>query len=295
MLTQELQQAIAHSLNVHSSYSANNLNIQPIGGGSINDTYRIMVQNDHYIFCKVNSATNFPHLFRQESRGLFLIEQQMIIGTPKVIDILEMNDQQILLLEWIKPGERTLSFWKKFGSRLAQMHKVTNEFFGLNDNNYMGSVTQNNMPANNWIDFFRNQRLQPLVEHCSQHHLLPYEYLKLFDNLYQHLPSIFDADQRPALVHGDLWSGNFMCSEASEPILIDPAVYFGHPSVDLGMSTLFGGFHPSFYEAYNHYQPLPSNYHEQWQICNLYPLLIHLRLFGSSYLPSILQTIKVFN
>ena len=86
-----------------------------------------------------------------------------------------------------------------------------------------------------------------------------------------------------------------MCNENSQPVLIDPAVYFGHRSMDLAMTTLFGGFAKLFYESYNYHFPLPGNYDEQWEVCNLYPLLIHLNLFGSSYLGQIEDTLRKFN
>ena len=103
---------------------------------------------------------------------------------------------------------------------------------------------------------------------------------------YTNIPGIFNEEE-PCLLHGDLWSGNFMCNRDAEPVLVDPAVYFGHRSMDLGMTTLFGGFSSEFYEAYHYHYPFPANYKEQWEICNLYPLLIHLLLFGQSYFPSI--------
>jgi fructosamine-3-kinase len=109
--------------------------------------------------------------------------------------------------------------------------------------------------------------------------------------LYQKLPQFFDDGEKPALLHGDLWSGNYMCSCTGTPLLIDPAVYYGHRCMDLAMTTLFGGFDAAFYEAYQHYFPLPKNYAVQREICNLYPLLIHLLLFGRSYLTSIQQTL----
>jgi protein-ribulosamine 3-kinase len=111
--------------------------------------------------------------------------------------------------------------------------------------------------------------------------------------LYDKLPEIFPPEPS-SLLHGDLWSGNFLCNEQSEPVLIDPAVYFGHRSVDLGMTTLFGGFDKSFYDAYAYWGTLPENYHEQWEVCNLYPLLIHLNLFGTGYLSSIAATLRRF-
>jgi fructosamine-3-kinase len=257
-----------------------------VGGGCINETYRIHF-DEHEFFCKVNSAVKFPHLFKKESHGLKLIAEQNIIKVHEVIDCFEAEGWQILLLEWIHEGERTAQFWEKFGEQLSALHQVSNEYFGWNESNYMGSVPQFNQPSDNWVDFFSRQRLQPLIDQCLSQNLLTPKHLSQFENLYKQLPNIFDQKQKPSLLHGDLWSGNFICTKNAEPVLIDTAVYFGHPSIDLGMTTLFGGFHSRFYEAYNYHSSFPSNYAEQWQVCNLYPLLIHLLLFGSSYLSQI--------
>ena len=159
----------------------------------------------------------------------------------------------------------------------------------------MGSVAQSNTKEKTWVNFFIKQRLQPLVDQCRQKNLLESSQLDAFEKLYDILPQIFNEDQKPALLHGDLWNGNFMCNEDSEPVLIDPAVYYGHPSIDLGMTTLFGGFSPGFYEAYHFHFPLPNNHKQQWQVCNLYPLLIHLLLFGRGYLPQIEFTLQRFS
>jgi fructosamine-3-kinase len=272
---------------------ASSLQFQSVGGGSINETYRLTFA-DHALFCKINSASGFPHLFEKERDGLQLLAKQAVIKTPGVIDCFATEDIQVLLLEWIDPGERTKGFWKKFGEQLAALHLATNDCFGLYEDNFMGSVPQGNQLSADWVDFFIRQRLEPLIRICADKKLLMQRHLQQFKRLYRFLAQIFDTRQRPSLLHGDLWSGNFMCNQASEPVLIDPAVYYGHPSVDLGMSTLFGGFRSAFYEAYHHYSPFPKNYEEQWQVSNLYPLLIHLYLFGSSYLSQIEQTLTRF-
>ena len=132
------------------------------------------------------------------------------------------------------------------------------------------------------------------TEICISKKLLTTQHQKAFDNLFKKLPFIFNDNEKPALLHGDLWSGNFMCNSQQQPVLIDPASHYSHRSMDLGMTTLFGGFDPSFYEAYHYYFPMPPNYKDQWLICNLYPLLIHLLLFGNSYLPQIQQTLHKF-
>ena len=288
-----LQTTIQQKLQNDFPGPISHINLIAVGGGSINQTYRLSLGN-HNFFCKVNSASKFPHLFLKERSGIELIKKQGCIKVPDVMDCFEAEGRQVLLMEWISTGERTENFWKKFGEQLAALHRVSNSYFGLNEDNYMGSVHQSNQPSDSWIGFFYGQRLQPLLHKCTAKKLLSAKHRQQFENLYPQLPAIFDKKQKPALVHGDLWSGNYMCNERSEPVLIDPAVCFGHPAADLGMTTLFGGFRPAFYEAYHYHSPFPPNYKEQWQVCNLYPLLIHLYLFGGSYLPQIEQTLHKF-
>jgi protein-ribulosamine 3-kinase len=285
-MTPSLQKRIAQKLNVTS------LQLQHVGGGSINQTFRIATGQDTF-FCKVNSATKFPHLFEKEAKGLQLLRQYSTLRVPEVIGHFCAEGQQVLLLEWIQSGPRTSRFWKSFGSGLAALHHVSQAAHGLDQNNYMGSVEQANEQDLDWCRFFIHQRLQPLVQQCTHRKLLNPKHQQLFERLYHRLPDLF-ATEPPALLHGDLWSGNYMCDDASGAVLIDPAVYYGHRSMDLGMTTLFGGFDALFYQSYHYHYPLPSNYTEQWQVCNLYPLLIHLRLFGSSYLSQIESTLKEF-
>jgi fructosamine-3-kinase len=122
---------------------------------------------------------------------------------------------------------------------------------------------------------------------------MPRKDVDAFNQVYKKLKEIF-PNEKPAALHGDLWSGNYLCDKNSMPVLIDPAVYFGHRSIDLGMTKLFGGFDSRFYEAYHHHFPLPKNFEEQVDVCNIYPLLIHLNLFGSGYLTSIRSILKRF-
>jgi fructosamine-3-kinase len=265
---------------------------QSVGGGSINETYRITTAKGSF-FCKMNSAVNFPQLFRLEANGLAFLDQQQVIRIPEVIDHFELNGQQVLLLEWISSGERTDHFWKNFGRQLAFLHMRSSDHFGLNENNYMGAVPQDNSPSADWTTFFRDKRLHPLVSMCHQRSLLQSRHVTLFEKFYGRLQALFEPEP-PSLLHGDLWSGNFMCDQHAEPVLIDPAVYYGHRSMDLAMTTLFGGFQPAFYEAYHFHFPFSSNYREQWEAANLYPLLIHLLLFGKSYLRGIEEKLMAF-
>jgi protein-ribulosamine 3-kinase len=271
------------------------LRADPVGGGSINDTYRLRLAGDEKpsFFCKINAAARYPAMFEKESRGLGQLSGTRLIRVPKVIYCGILAGQQLLVLEWIGEGLRTKKFWEKFGEQLASLHRVSNTFFGLDDDNYMGALSQSNQPGTSWCDFLISQRLEPQLELAQSNHLIEGRDAKLFENLYKKLGEIFPAEA-PSLLHGDLWSGNFLCDEKSMPVLIDPALYFGHRSMDLGMTTLFGGFDKSFYEAYHFYFPLDSNHLEQWEVSRLYPLLIHLNLFGKSYLADILHTIRSY-
>ena len=269
------------------------LEFQAVGGGSINDTFLVRINNQIHFFLKTNSIDRFPALFEKEKQGLEFIGKQKLIYVPIVIACETVNDQQILLLEWIDGGLKTGQFWKEFGEQLARIHQITDSHFGFPEDNYMGALPQLNEEHDNWIDFFVHCRLQPQIKLASEKGFLQNKHHAAFEALYPRLGSLFNIE-KPALLHGDLWSGNFMCNKGSAPVLIDPAVYFGHRSMDLGMTTLFGGFDKLFYDAYHYHFPFPSNYHEQWEVCNLYPLLIHLNLFGLGYLSQIESTLRRF-
>jgi protein-ribulosamine 3-kinase len=290
-----LEEIISRALNLNIS----SIQLNPVGGGSINDAYQITINKKEKFFCKINSASKYPSLFLKEKNGLELLAKQNIINTPKIICYEEKEEKQILILEWIEQGLRNENFWKIFGEQLSALHKITwiekddQTIVGLSEDNYMGALAQINTPTKSWIDFFIHQRLEPQIKLAIKNSLLEIKSVKYFSNLYKKLPEIFSVESS-SLLHGDLWSGNFLCNSFNKPSLIDPAVYFGHRSVDLAMTTLFGGFDKTFYESYHYHFPFPGNYRGQWEVCNLYPLLIHLNLFGKNYLADILHTIERF-
>jgi fructosamine-3-kinase len=269
-------------------------NLQSIGGGSINDTYQLTIDGQRKLFLKVNSREKFPGLFEKEKDGLQYLAQQKCILVPAVEFVGTIDHYQLLVLEWIEQGIRDEKFWKKFGEQLASLHSSGHEQCGYKTDNYMGSLPQMNNFADNWGEFFIQRRLHPQIELASTKKLLQKKHIASFESLFKKLDSFFELETA-SLLHGDLWSGNFMCNEKSAPVLIDPAIYFGHRSVDLAMTTLFGGFDRVFYDSYNYHFPFPSNFREQWDICNLYPLLVHLNLFGSGYLHQIEEILRRFN
>jgi fructosamine-3-kinase len=264
-----------------------------VSGGSINESFKVVINRRDNFFCKINVVEKFPSLFLKEKHGLELLSSYKVIRVPKVYGVITFNDHQALLIEWIEEGPRNEKFWKNFGEQIAGLHSITATSFGLDEDNYMGALHQYNSRNSSWVDFFINQRLEPQLKLAKEQNLISPVHLRKFQKLYTRMPSIFPQEP-PCLVHGDLWSGNFLCDTFQQPVLLDPAVYFGHRAIDLGMSTLFGGFHKSFYDAYSYKSPFTSNFSEQWEICNLYPLLIHLNLFGTSYLKRILSAINQY-
>lgn len=287
----KLENLIAEILKEELNINYSDIQIKSVGGGSINVAYHIRLDSGKHFFLKLNSSGKYPALFEKEKNGLLILAEQEIFLVPEIIVSKTIDDIQMLLLEWIDAGQTDRKFWQSFGEQLARLHHVTNEHFGFYEDNYMGALPQNNTNTKSWIDFFIHYRLHPQIKIAINKNLLRKNHVADFEMLEGKLGSIFN-EEKPSLLHGDLWSGNYMCNDASQPVLIDPAVYFGHRSMDLAMTTLFGGFEKHFYDSYHYHFPFPPGYDAQWEVCNLYPLLIHLNLFGSGYLN---QLENIFN
>jgi fructosamine-3-kinase len=291
MVPAVVHQYVLEVLQAAVGTAISSIRFSAVGGGSINDTYQVITNSGNRFFVKLNSAVDYPSLFVFEQQGLEALAATRLIRTPGVIATGVAGSYQVLVLEWIEQGLKSTDFWESFGRQLAALHGTTQEGFGFAYNNYMGALPQYNEPMANWCDFFIQRRLEPQLKLALDGQLMTSQQVRLFEGLYKVLPSIFPV-HAPGLLHGDLWSGNFLCSDDQQPVLIDPAVYYGHPAVDMAMTTLFGGFDRAFYDSYFYYAPPVPNYREQWEVCNLYPLLIHLNLFGKGYLPDILRTIE---
>ncbi len=252
-----------------------------VGGGSINDSYRLET-NEGPFFVKTNSADRFPSMFEAEAHGLDRLRATNTVCVPHVIAFGEDHDDSYLLLEHINGGLKNAAFWEDLGRSMGRLHAHTNDRFGLDRDNYIGSLSQMNTPHERWDEFFIHCRLEPQVRAARDRQRLGMGDVLRFELLYMKLPSLFPPGP-PALLHGDLWSGNFLCDEHGRPVLLDPAVYFGHREMDIAMTRLFGGFEPAFYSAYNDERPLEQGWEERVGLCNLYPLLVHVNLFGGSY------------
>lgn len=260
-----------------------------IAAGNINQGV-LLEARDAKFFLKINFESS-EDIFEKEAEGLKSLSLNTPLQVPKVHGSGRIGDQNFLLMDWVKSDNTSPSYWKELGMGLAQLHMATRSEFGYHTDNYIASLVQTNSYKASWTDFFVENRLEPMMGKAYYEGLVSLEYYKRFQQIYPLLQSIF-PNEKPSLLHGDLWSGNVMRGLKGSPVLIDPAVYYGHREMDLAFSKLFGGFDDEFYEAYNTLFPLEPDFEERVPIYNLYPLLVHLLLFGKSYLAGIEKTVN---
>ncbi len=262
-----------------------------LSGGDINQVFKIKTKHDTFVV-KVNVANRFPQLFEKERSGLHLLAETGI-KTPEVIAEFTEDEMQFLVLEYIEEEKKTAVFWNHFAKDLAKLHRKQSDYFGLETDNYIGSLVQKNTKKISWEDFFIENRIAPLMKKAFDKGLLQSNHLQQFENLFTKLNEII-PQEKPSLVHGDLWLGNLMSGKNKCLVFIDPAVYFGHREMDIAMTQLFGGFDNAYLDVYNEEFPLQKGWKERISIHNLYPNLAHLLLFGSSYLSGIENVIRKF-
>ncbi len=261
-------------------------------GGDINRAYRIQSKDRDY-FLKFNqSAPN--DFFEKEAAGL---QELKNAGTqlhiPEVIASgrPDANTPGFLLMEYVNSGRSGDSFL--LGTELARLHSTKRELYGLSIDNYIGSLPQKNDQKSDWISFFTENRIAPQLEMAFNSGKLSPAILRNWKRLVKELPSIFPLS-KPSLIHGDLWSGNYLFDENGSAVLIDPAVYYGHPEMDLAFTRMFGGFSEDFYRGYKSVSPLEPGFSERVPIYNLYPLLVHVNLFGGHYTSQLEQILHQF-
>jgi protein-ribulosamine 3-kinase len=267
-------------------------NFKSASGGCINNGGIIQTGEGQY-FLKWNDAHAFPRMLELEKKGLEILRETNTVRVPKTFYAGEVTDFQYLIMEVISPSARKEGYWKSFGEQLATLHICSARMFGLDHDNYIGSLNQKNTQEKSWIDFFIHHRLIFQVELASRPALISPSMSRQFERLYQKLPSLL-PDEKPALLHGDLWGGNIMVDDKGLPCLIDPAIYYGHREMDLAMTTLFGGFDRDYIKSYNAVYPLSPGFDQRLPIYNLYPLLVHVNLFGAGYVSQVQAVLNRF-
>ncbi|NJO41756.1 MAG: fructosamine kinase family protein [Cyanobacteria bacterium CRU_2_1] len=250
-----------------------------VGGGSVNQAYAL-TDGDRSYFVKLNQAIRIA-MFEAEALGLRQILDSKTIRVPEPICYGVVDESAYIVLEWLDLGYGDHQAWEEMGRNLAAMHKVTSaKGFGWDQNNTIGFIPQINPWTVSWVKFFTEHRLgyQFKLAICRGGHF-PKQ-----NQLLAAIPTILAGHTpMPSLVHGDLWTGNAAVTRQGEPIILDPATYFGDREVDLAMSQLFGSFPPNFYSAYNDVLPIDPGYKQRKILYNLYHILNHFNQFGGSY------------
>jgi fructosamine-3-kinase len=250
-----------------------------VSGGCINQGYAVTGSGLTY-FVKINQASQIE-MFEAEALGLKQMLATHTIRVPTPICCGVVEDSSYLVLEWLEFGRGTTTAWEEMGRKLAAMHQAgVSEKFGWERNNTIGSTLQINTWTENWGIFFAKHRIGYQLQLAKRRGEGFPDYLQAIEVVQDYLA---DRNPEPSLVHGDLWSGNAAVMETGEPVILDPATYYGDREVDIAMTELFGGFPAAFYRGYNEVFPLDEGYQRRKTLYNLYHILNHFNLFGGGY------------
>ena len=282
-------------------------------GGCIHDSRLAELADGRRVFLKADRVTGEDaDLFEREAEGLAALAAADALRVPRHPVAGRAGDTAFLVMEAVptgRPGDHlggTTGFWEAFGHGFAELHRRTatepgeapgNEArpaaFGFPHDNYLGGTPQPNPWSDDWPAFFRDHRLGHQVDLARERRRSTAELERLGERLAERLDDLLGLPEEPGcLLHGDLWSGNFLADDAGAPVILDPAAYHGHREADLAMTRLFGGFDGRFYAAYEEAWPLPPGSRERQEIYQLYHLLNHLNLFGGGYLSQCLGILR---
>ncbi len=259
----------------------------PLVGGDINDAHRVRLADGRLVFVKTNAASP-AGLFGAEAAGLRWLAEA---GAVRIPAVLAVTDKQpaMLVLEYLEPGPRRRDFSARLGQQLAALHGSGAPNWGWFRDNFIGTLPQVNRERPSWPEFFRHERLAAQLRLAVNQQRVNRSLKGRLEALLERLTEFLPELARPHRIHGDLWAGNLHTDEHGAPVLIDPAPYGGHGEVDLAMMHLFGGFESEVFAEYRCCVPAEEGSRERRAIYQLYPLLVHVNLFGSGYLGGVEQ------
>ncbi|GAB5402439.1 MAG: fructosamine kinase family protein [Aureliella sp.] len=255
-------------------------------GGCINQAAYVELADGRSFFIKSNRDADA--LFEAEALGLERLASHGPLRTPQVIGISRSSEDaagssSYLILEHISSGQPSPKSWQRLGGLLAEQHRSTEDAYGFGSDSFIGATPQQNSWCSSWPEFFWQQRLEFQIQLADRKGLASGELLQLGRKLCDEIDTHLTTQDPPSLLHGDLWSGNVLFDSDCQPVIIDPAAYYGHREAELALPSLFGGFPTEFWDSYQRTWPLPSGWQKRLEIYKLYHLLNHLNLFGGSY------------
>ena len=258
-------------------------------GGDINDVFLLNSSAEKFVV-KINNNKRFPGMFEAEKAGLEELAAPGVIDIPDPLKAGKTGSHSFLILEYKAPAPNAANFWEVFGEQLAALHQQTSDSFGFEKDNYIGSLPQYNDRKNSAAEFYIEMRLKPQIKMAEEKGFQ----LNVSESFYKNCENMIPSEP-PALIHGDLWNGNYLVNSAGMPCLIDPAVAYSPREMDLGMMKLFGGFNEDLFHTYNEIYPLQENWEERISLWQLYYLLVHLNIFGLGYKSQVTSIIKKFS
>jgi fructosamine-3-kinase len=259
-----------------------------LSGGDINDAFVLELASGGRVFLKTNASAP-ASMFPAEAHGLDWLRAAGALRIPEVLAVSSGREGEpcFLVLELLGSGRPERDFDECLGRGLAQLHRAGAPGFGLERDNFIGSLPQRNRTHDSWAEFFWLERLEPQLSRAVAGGRASSRLRSGLERLASKLPQLVGPAEPPARLHGDLWGGNLHVDEDGAPCLIDPAVYGGHREVDLAMMRLFGGFGENVFRAYQEAWPLAPGHAERVALYQLYPLLVHVNLFGGGYVESV--------
>ncbi len=269
--------------------------VSRVSGGDINDAFELTLADGQSAFLKTN-ARAAPSMFAVEARGLGFLEQARALRVPLVLGHSSEHEggSHFLLLELVRSARPRRGFDEALGRGLAALHRSGAPSFGLDEPNFIGRLPQSNTPSETWAEFYRAQRLEAQLDLALASGRVSPALRRDFERLFARLPELVGDAEPPARLHGDLWSGNLHVDEQGAPCLIDPAVYGGQREVDLAMMRLFGGFSEPVFSAYHEAFPLMAGHASRVALYQLYPLLVHVNLFGGGYVNAVQRALAEY-
>lgn len=286
LVEEHLSQSLGVNVQVYSSVI--------LGGGCINHASKLETSAGCF-FLKWNSSCK-ADMFLREAEGLKELAKASggLLMIPEVICAKKVDETPgFLVQEYLVPKNSNKGDDELLGAGLAHIHRFENDNFGFNSNNYCGATLQNNEWAGSWCDFFIEKRLLFLLHLIQGERPILTSQLNIFDKFSIKIPQLISCASTPVLIHGDLWSGNYMITERG-PALIDPAVYYADREMEFAIMTMFGGFSERFYDAYNKVNPMDPDWKKRNKIYQLYHVLNHYYLFGGGYLNQAVAIAKSF-
>ena len=286
IILQEVEKRLSEVLGETVKIMSSNV----LSGGCINHASKIDT-NCGSFFLKWNSDCE-SDIFIREAESLTELAEASdgTVCVPKVLYAKEIDEMPaFVVMEYLEPGGIDQS--ERLGRGLAQIHKYQQDNFGFYSDNYCGATTQNNRWEKSWVPFFRDRRLSFLITLIRESRGLESSYLRLFEKLLDRMELLIPNEEKASLIHGDLWSGNYMLTK-SGPALIDPTASYSHREMEFGIITMFGGFSSRFFAAYNEELPLDPGWPERNQLYQLYHVLNHYYLFGGGYLQQAVSIAK---